>query len=482
MNNQILQQARNAYRAGDFATAAQMFTAAKDGAEVNGEVDHLRGNALMRLGRYREAASAYAAALNDVAYGKRGALCTNQGKALAAAGDLTGAVATFTSATQDASYATPYKAQLGLGNALQKLGNPTEAGVAFRQAAIDGTNPAPASALASLGDCFVTLQRPEDAIEAYRTALDFAGPRDDTRSINAGLGQAYVAANRFSDAIDAFNAATSDGIYQLSSAQQADFDRARDTLSAANSIAPVAAGNGYADGVDPLDPLGKSGNFMPDPSDTGFFTLSESEMIQQDKREQKVRRKHRHTGLKVFIVLLVLVLLALGGLAFAYTRGLGYPSQQDTLTKLFQAVTDGSDTAGYLSDGLDDSAKSILVSSIPQDATPAIEGMDAQMTTSRATVKATLSKGGEVTYTVDFERKGLGWVVSNLSLDFGDSSSSDGSANESVSDAGSTTGSSDEAQADGSESDAADASTDAAADGSATSDQADQAATDSSAQ
>ena len=476
MNDQVLQQARNAYRAGDFATAAQMFSAAKDGSEVNGEVDHLRGNALMRLGRYREAADAYASALLDVSYGKTGALCTNQGKALAAAGDLQGAVASFTSATQDASYATPYKAQLGLGAALQKLGNPTEAGVAFRQAAIDGTNPAPAGALASLGDCFVTLQRPEDAIEAYRTALDFAGPRDDTRSINAGLGCAYAAANRFSDAVDAFNTATADGIYQLTSEQRDAFDRAHDTLSAATSMAPAdtsAVGNGYSNGVDPLDPLGKSGNFMPDPSDTGFFTLTESEMIQQDKRDMKVRRKHRHTGLKVFIVILLLLIIAAGGLGFAFTRGLGYPSQQDAITNLFKAVSDGSDASQYLSSGLDDSAKSILLASIPKDATPTIEGMDAQMTTSKATVKVALAKGGEMNYTVDFQRDGIGWVVSNLSMDLGDAATTSNdntdAADDSDTSSDSNTGSADDASEsrpsdDDTVSDASDSDSDADAD------------------
>ena len=421
MNTNVLEQARNAYRSGDFASAAQLFAAAKDASEVNGEVDHLRGNSLMRLGRYTDAAAAYAAALTDAVYGKRGALLTNQGKALMAAGDFQGAVASFTAATQDASYATPYKAYVGLGSALQKLGQPTEAGVAFRQAAIDGTNPAPASALASLGDCFVALQRPEDAIEAYRTALDFAGPRDDVRAINAGLGQAYVGANRFTDAIDAFNRATSDGIYQLTADQQAAFDHAHDTLSGATAM--VATGNGYTDGIDPLDPLGKSGNFMPDPSNTGFFTLSESEMIQQDKQAMKVRRKHRHTGLKVFIVILVLLLIAAGGLGFAYTRGLGFPSQQETLNKLFQAVTDGNVSSEYFADGLDDAQKSIIAASIPKDATPTIEGMDAGMSASTATVKVTLSKGGEMTYTVDFVRDGLGWVVSNIATDFGDNGS-----------------------------------------------------------
>ena len=416
MNNQILEQAHGAYRAGDFATAAQLFSASKESDKPCGEIDHLRGNALMRIGRYADAADAYASALADASYGKQGALFTNRGKALAASGDLEGAAESFTHATQDASYATPYKAYLGLGSALQKLGRTTEAGVAYRQAAIDGANPAPAGALASLGDCFIALNRPEDAVEAYRTALDFAGPRDDARAINAGLGYAYAATNRFSDAIDAFTTATADGIFHLSPEQQSEFDRARDALSAQPQ--GISAGNTYGDGVDPLDPMGKSGNFMPDPSDTGFFTLTESEMVQQDRQEMKVRRRRRHTGLKVFLVILIILLILAGGVAFAFSRGLGFPTQQAVLTDLFQAASDGSDTSSYLSDQLDESSRSIIVSSIPQGATPEIEGMDTTMTTATASVKVKLSKGGEMDYKVEFTRQGIGWVVCNLTPQF----------------------------------------------------------------
>ena len=423
MNIQALEQARNAYRTGDFASAAQLFAAAKDPSELAGEADHLRGNSLMRLGRYAEAVEAYGAALQDGAYGKRGALLTNQGKALVASGDIRSAVSAFSAATQDASYATPYKAYLGLGDALKKLGNLTEAGVAYRQAAIDGANPAPAGALANLGDCFVALQRPEDAIESYRTALDFAGPRDDTRAISAGLGQAYVAANRFSDAVDAFGTATVDGIYQLTPEQADAYERARDTLSASSAL--VATTNAYSTDIDPLDPLGQSGSFMPDPSDTGFFTLSEQEMVQQDRVETKVRRKRRHTGLKVFIALLVVLLIAGGGAAFAYTRGFGFPSQQDVLTGLFQAATDGSDASEYLASGLDESQKSIITASIPLDATPTIEGMDAGMSEATATVKVALKNGGDMTYEVGFVREGLGWAVSSVSTDFNTETSTD---------------------------------------------------------
>ena len=60
MNSQLIQQGRAAYRAGDFSAAAQMLGAAKTPNEIMGEADHLRGNALMHLGMYAEAAEAYA--------------------------------------------------------------------------------------------------------------------------------------------------------------------------------------------------------------------------------------------------------------------------------------------------------------------------------------------------------------------------------------------------------------------------------------
>ena len=425
MNSQLIQQGRAAYRAGDFSAAAQMLGAAKTPDEIMGEADHLRGNALMHLGMYAEAAEAYAAALNDGTYGKRGALLTNRGKALAAVGDYTPAAQAFSAATQDASYATPFKAYLGLGNALFQSGDYANAGTAFRQAAIDGANPAPAAALGELGRCFIKLGRPADAVETYRTAIDFAGPRDDTRALNAGMGQALSAAGRPSDALDAFNAATADGIYQLTSEQADELARVHDSLaalSAQTAMATAPAPAMDAPAVDPLDPTGATGQFMPDPSDTGFFTLSESEMVQQDRKQAKVRRRHRHTGLKIFLVLLLLIVIAAGGLGYAYTRGMGYPSQESVITDLFQAAGDG-DTAkaeSCLASSLSEDAKTMIISSIPQGATVSIEGMDQSMTETTAKVKASLSKGGEQEYTVKFVRSDnhIGWAVSSFDIDF----------------------------------------------------------------
>ncbi len=284
---------------------------------------------------------------------------------------------------------------------------------------------------AGLGCAYAAANRFSDALDAFTaatadgvyqlTADQFAGPRDDVSAINAGLGCAYAAANRFSDALDAFTAATADGVYQLTADQSAARDRAHDALSASAAMMPATDGvyqltadqaaardrahdalsasaammpatDAFDTAVDPLDPLGQSGNFMPDPSDTdfmpdpsdtGFFTLSEHEMVQQDRAEAKVRRKHRHLGLKIFITILLILVVAGGGLAFAYTRGFGFPTQQDTLTKLFEAASSDAATDEFLASGLDDSQRAVIVASIPKDATATIEGMDAGMSESR---------------------------------------------------------------------------------------------------
>ena len=394
-----------------------------------GEADHLRGNALMHLGMYAEAAEAYAAALNDGTYGKRGALLTNRGKALAAVGDYTTAAQAFSAATQDASYATPFKAYLGLGNALFQSGDYANAGTAFRQAAIDGANPAPAAALGELGRCFIKLGRPADAVETYRTAIDFAGPRDDTRALNAGMGQALSAAGRPSDALSTPltpllpMASTSSPPSRPMSLPACTIRlprcpprrlwprlrRPRWTLLP--SIRSILRARPVS-----LCPIPRTPASLRCPSPRWS-----SRTVRIVSRPRFVAAIATRVS-KVFIVLLLLILIAAGGLGFAYTRGFGFPSQESVVTDLFQAAGDG-DTAkaeSCLASSLSEDAKSMIISSIPQGATVSVEGMDQSMTETTAKVKASLSKGGEQEYTVKFVRSDnhIGWAVSSLDMDF----------------------------------------------------------------
>jgi len=405
-----------AYRAGDWARAATEFSQAKSIGEHAGRVDHLLGNCLMKLGRYDDAAAAYGEALKDDTYGMKGALCTNRGRALVAAGRLQEAVEVLAEATNDKSYATPYKAYTAMGGAYKAMGDVRSAGIAYRNAAIDETNPNPSASLRKLGGCFMELGRPADAVESYRTALDFSSSTKANNAIYCDLALAYVATNRMSEAVDAFDHATADGTLELSSEAQAAYDAARDAIAVQNAKTrsdtdDLLASSGYGDyPIDPLDPTGAtSGNLMPSPEDTGFFSVSEEDIIQDE------RRRRRGRGGRIFAVIIVLILLLAGVAGFAYYSGFGWPTQESVVEGLFEQKKDGGDVAQYVSGSLSSEARDQVIALVPADATDvSINGVERSMSNSSVDVTATLAEGGEQSYTVSLVRDGIGWKVSDF--------------------------------------------------------------------
>ena len=123
----------------------------------------------------------------------------------------------------------------------------------------------------------------------------------------------------------------------------------------------------------------------------------------------------------------------------------------------FNAVTDGSDTSSYLAPNLDESARSLIESTVPEGATPTITAMDQSMTTSTAEVEVELSLGGVQTYTASFVRSSnyIGWTVSALEIDFTASDEADATGEGASTDADGATA--------GTTGDAADTATDAGA-------------------
>ena len=457
MNTQALNMAKSLYQRGDWAGAANALSQVKAPGEVCGEADHLRGNALMKLGMFNEAAAAYADALADVAYGHAGALSCNRGRALVAAGQPDAAVPCFEAAVADKAYATPYKAYLALGNLYSRRGMAREAGVAWRSAAIDESNPDPSGALVKLGGCFMTLGRPVDAVEAYRTALDFS-PEGGQGAIYADLGLAYMAANRVAEASDAFTQAISDPTYHLTPEQQTSYSAAQKAMSALNAGGPsetdqMLSNAGYGAGapaqqpaptpqqaqgqqiqqpdpfaaaspassgtLDPLDPLGKSGEFIPSPEDTGFFSVTEEDLMKADKEKRKMERKHKRRGLKVFLVLVLIVLVLAAGAGFAYYKGYGWPTQESVATDMFSAASSGSDISAYLADGMSDETKTQIEAILPKGATAEVTGVDRSMASSTVLVTATLSGSGSQAYTVTLARSGASWKVTGVELSYG---------------------------------------------------------------
>ncbi len=436
MNQQAFESGKAAYQSGDWISAISLLSGAKSAGELNGSVDHLIGNAYMKLGRYDSAADAYASALSDPAYGKVGALSCNRGRALLAAGRAPEAIQSLTAAVQDPAYGTPYKAYLALGKAYESAGDVRNAGIAYRSAAIDENNPAPSGALSDLGSCFMRLGRPVDAVEAYRTALDFTTASESQAKVYCDLGLAYVAANRMPEAVDAFGHASADPSFVMSPEAQASYDAARKAIavatakqqekgaSASDTDAYLAAAAGYGGGVDPLDPTGSSGVLIPSAEDTGFFSVTEEELVQQDKHERKARRKKKHGGLKVFLVILVLLVIVGGAGVAAYMGGYGWPTQESVAESLFQAKTDGSEISKYLADSAQNQSQTIS-DTLPSGATVSVDGVDRSMSETTVHLVATLSGGGQQQYTVGMVRDGVSWKVVSVSTEF----ASEGSAN-----------------------------------------------------
>lgn len=423
MNQQEFQAGKAAYQQGDWARAVDHLEDAKASEEIDGTIDHLLGNALMKLGRYDEAAAAYADALSDTSYGKRGALGCNRGRALLSAGRNEEAVEALVAATQDPEYATPYKAFMALGSAQAALGDVRSAGVAFRSAAIDESNPDPSKALTKLGGCFMQLGRPIDAVEAFRTALDFSTPQENQAAIYAELGSAYVAANRMSEAVDAFAHAEEDG-YVLSPTQAASNDAARKAVAALTGHRPSetdalleAAGFGVntSGSYDPLDPLGKSGEFIPSAEDTGFFNVTEEDLLDHQKSNQMMTRKHRGGCLRFFVFLLFLLALLAGAAGYAYFRGFGWPSQADTVQALFDARANG-DIASELAPNVSEAARATIEDLLPLGASVTVDGIDQTMTQSKVLCTAKLNEGGEQQYEIVLVRNGIGWKVATVDL------------------------------------------------------------------
>ena len=423
MNQQAFEAGRDAYRQGDLTSAVRWLEQAKQPGEVSGRIDHLLGNCLMKLGHFEQAAIAYGDALGDTNYGHAGALAANRGRALLAAGKPQEAVASLVMATKDSEYPTPYKAFVALGNAYTQMGDFREAGVAYRNAAIDETNPDPSGALRSLGGCFMKMGRAVDAVEAYRTALDFSTPLESQNAIYEDLGMAYAAAARWNEAVDSFGHATASGNHQLSPESEQALAAARAAISSVSNdpsgTDAFLAAAGYGTGTDPLDPLGKSGEFMPSPEDTGFFDITEKEMAKLEVDNRSIRRKRRGSGLRGCLILILLLMLVCGAAAFGYYSGYGWPMQETVVEDLFTTNASGGDISSLLASSLSEEARMEIQAMLPSGATDVqITGVDRDMNESSAFATVTLSAGGEQSYRVALVRDGIGWKVAKVTVEY----------------------------------------------------------------
>ena len=454
MKSAQFDQAKIAYDSGDYAQALRGFYAClkedSDSFEPGdaGLVYHRLGNCLIKLRSFNEAAATYSKALEDPDYADKAAVQANLGMALVGLGKHEEAIKSFKAALDDPNYEAPYRAQMGLGGAYMKLGMIVDAGTAYRNAALDETNPNPVKALISLGVCFMALDRPRDAIDAYLAALDFKATGTTLNKTYANLGQAYVAMGRYQEALNVFQDALRDDSYTLSAAAQADYRMAEKMLNGGESAAeatrdklgereyplsgldkPAADSiyGGYpADGFGMTEQVSQtrqipygSGN-VPLAADTGFFTATDSDLIALGKNQMRSERKMRHTGLKVFLGFVILLVLVLGAAVVAYTQGIGYPSQETVIEGLFEAHAAGEDITPYWVSSDEAGVRTInrIMDMVATTDSISIDYLSRSMSESEAVVSARLPEGGVLRYDIMMTRDMLGWKINGLELAF----------------------------------------------------------------
>ena len=440
MKSTYYDQATVAYNAGDYPKALKgYYQCLKEDWAIfepgdAGLIYHRIGNCLIKMKNLKDAATSYQKALQDDRYGEKTSIHVNLATTLNGIGKYADAITYFNKALSDSTYSTPYRAYMGLGNSYSKLGKYVEAGTAYRSAALDESNPNPVKALMSLGSTFTLLGRPADAVEAYLAILDFRVTGKALVAALEKLGQAYVAAGRYQEAIGSFEDALSREPYTLSPEAQEDYQKARRYLglAAERSYGTGKAGDSYgADGlqkerssayplVDFNEEEGYGAGNVPSADDTGFFTATDAELMETGRRQLRKERKLRHTGLKVFLGIIIVLILALGTCVIAYMQGVGIPSQQTVIEEFFGAHAAGESVDKYWIDKAyaDRATFNRLLDGVAKSKDVAILSLESDMTEATVLADVKLSEGGIVHYQIKMARDGIGWKLIGIEMIF----------------------------------------------------------------
>jgi tetratricopeptide (TPR) repeat protein len=430
-----LSAGETAYAAKEWQQAALEFMAAVHGspAEGVGHALHMAGNALVKLGRYADAATVYRKAAGDTTYDKRGTVFSNLGAALVAAGKPEEAVDAYDAALADAAYATPYKALLGKAGALYGTGRFEDATRFYRQAAWADGNPDPGKALNNLGLSFMALGRPEDAVEAFRAALGVEDYASKGKA-SANLGLAYAAMGFFEESAREFETARDVYGHELTGptleAYESALNKARveqtgeivmpledlkiQTVEGWETgelvTTPVSAPSPSPEATGPIDLLPEDG----EQATKRFFEITEGEMKVADREARKAERAAKRTpqgmALRVGLVLLA-VLVVVGGLAGAFFLGYGYPTQEQTVTSLLNAYKSGGTYTDFWVAVPPTDVKQAMRALPAKFASFRIEGVDRTAQKSTVLVRVVLDSGSNLSYTVQLAREGVGWKV-----------------------------------------------------------------------
>ena len=413
MDEALFEEAKRAYQAGDFRAAAKGFLAAA-GEDVasSGAALHMAGNALMRLKRHADAATAYEHALEDPAYDRVGAVCTNLGAAYRAAGRYDEAVEAYDHALGIDEYESPHKAHQGKAGALYEMGKLGEAAASYRDAALESANPDPGRALNNLGLCYMALGRTRDAVEAYRASVSMDGYAGRGRA-SANLGLALSVLGRHEEALSAFRAAVDDHGFELTGGLLEAHRTSTDTVAAkVAGVEPPAEEE--ASGQDAFEGV--------EEPDSDFFTRTDADMRALHKETRREERRAKRKGGDLWLRLTAagaIAALVFALVAWAWASGLGWPGQKATITALMDAYGDGQEYVAQWVGGATPAEIEQEMQTVPPNYVSYEVGeIDADSTTARVRVDVELDSGAVLTYEFSLAREGVGWKVNGVENDW----------------------------------------------------------------
>jgi hypothetical protein len=230
------------------------------------------------------------------------------------------------------------------------------------------------------------------------------------------------------EAVRAFEAARDRFDHRLSGAALAAYESSR---SAAGPQPDGATVEGWSTGEIPpsLEPLvqlessGPAGTRADDEgTEAAFFTRTEDEMKAAGRDAQKAERRQKSSGrgLAVRIVSVAAVLLALAaGLAFAWSSGLGYPTQRATVAGMLDAYRAGADVTPYWVAVPPTDIKQEMRRLPARFDSYSLDAVDAGPSQSTAHVTVRLDKSAVLRYEVWLVREGVGWRVNGIQNDWG---------------------------------------------------------------
>lgn len=158
---------------------------------------------------------------------------------------------------------------------------------------------------------------------------------------------------------------------------------------------------------------------MPQPDARGvedFFALTESEMRERDRKarrsERQLRRAERNWLTVVAGVLLAVAIVGGAGVAL-FMWGLGYPTQQMTVSEMMRARSAGDPVAQYwVAVPTADIDKEMA--KIPPMTGFVTESIERSPRTSVAVVTVTPESGAPLSFRVSLAREGVGWKVTGV--------------------------------------------------------------------